>query len=207
MWHIFEKRIVQGYQKLYFHTIQTWTSEFRTVVRSLVSILHLPPTFIFRHPHGKSQPVQKRTISKISQPRPPLKSIWRDAKNPANCNANFYLSTLLRGKTEALQTSYQQNQLTKARTPFNFWCSKNIHRLYVHWVCETSISETRLIAYSSRVAFPLIGFSDLAVLVAADGRHLMQNWYEKTFRRLDFEITPLGKKIRFPEAVNCTYCA
>ena len=71
----------------------------------------------------------------------------------------------------------------------NFWCSKTstgCMYIYVHWVCETSISETRLIA-NSRVAFPLIGFSDLAVLVAADGRHLMQNWYEKTFRTLDFE--------------------
>ena len=36
MWYIFEMRIVQGYQKLYSHTIQTWTSEFRTVVRGLV---------------------------------------------------------------------------------------------------------------------------------------------------------------------------
>ena len=36
MWHIFEKGIVQGCQKLYFHTIQTCTSEFRTVVRGLV---------------------------------------------------------------------------------------------------------------------------------------------------------------------------
>ena len=146
--------------------------------------------------------MQKWTISKISQPRPPLKSIWRDEKNPANCNANFYLSTLLRGKTEALQTSYQQNQLTKARSPVNFWCSKtSTGWTYVHWVCETSISETRLIANSSRVAFPLIGFSDLAVLVAADGRHLMQNWYEKTFRRLDFE-----KKLDFLKlkSVQCT---
>ena len=32
-WHIFEKRIVQGYQKLYSHKIQILTSEFRTVVR------------------------------------------------------------------------------------------------------------------------------------------------------------------------------
>ena len=37
VWHIFEKRIFQGYQKLYSHTIQTWTSEFRTVVRGLVT--------------------------------------------------------------------------------------------------------------------------------------------------------------------------
>ena len=30
---MFEKRIVQGYQKLYSHTIQTLTSEFCTVVK------------------------------------------------------------------------------------------------------------------------------------------------------------------------------
>ena len=36
MWYIFEKRIVQGYHKLYSHTIQAWTSEFCTVVRGLV---------------------------------------------------------------------------------------------------------------------------------------------------------------------------
>ena len=38
MWYIFEKRIVQGYQKLYSHTIQTLTSEFRTVVQGLVFV-------------------------------------------------------------------------------------------------------------------------------------------------------------------------
>ena len=37
MWYIFEKRTVQGYQKFDSHTIQTWTSEFRTVVQGLVS--------------------------------------------------------------------------------------------------------------------------------------------------------------------------
>ena len=36
IWHIFEKRIFQGCQKLYSHTIQSWTPEFRTVVRGLV---------------------------------------------------------------------------------------------------------------------------------------------------------------------------
>ena len=37
MWYIFETRIVQGYQKLYSYLVQTWISEFRTVVRGLAS--------------------------------------------------------------------------------------------------------------------------------------------------------------------------
>ena len=41
MWHIFETRIVQGYQKLYSYLVQTWISEFRTVVRGL-AFLDLP---------------------------------------------------------------------------------------------------------------------------------------------------------------------
>ena len=79
---------------------------------SLFLILQAP-TFIFPHPHRKSEAVQKRAISKISQPRSAVKSIWWDVKNTFATWKLLSFHTFEK-KSQALRTAYQQNQLTKS---------------------------------------------------------------------------------------------